>query len=496
MSISGYNNQKGMGRKQFATIHNVGSQKYAMMSPQLYLWDFGKDYLGNLGNFTAIDVVVDEDKDLVWITPDLPLNGVEPGDVLRFTNRDLIHQDIEIVEVGGFGGPVAILDIGRIDPNGNGPGLPYVYRPDVGTTFKVLRWTTATSDQNGALNVVAQPRPTVIVKDGLDAQITKDTVNPSNTVAMPVELVAASGSPINITAGDLNVQLNDGGPNPDRVRIWDGSGNSLKVNANGSADVNILGTVPVSGPLTDAELRATPVPISGTVTANTGLSQPLTDAQLRAAAVPVSGPLTDAELRATAITVTGPLTDAQLRASAVPVSPDVSRGTGNVDANTQRVTLAQDGTFAIAVGSIADAAATTDTGSFSIIAFIKRSLQNWTTLLSRVPTLTVASTRLLVDGSGVTQPVAQTALTVSYQEITNLTTSPMTFTAPAGAKWCKIYASDANTANIRVRLAGTATISSGIQFQPGRSEDFNAVGNISVIAESGSGQHINVHFGV
>ncbi len=55
------------------------------------------------------------------------------------------------------------------------------------------------------------------------------------------------------------------------------------------------GSVPVTvvsggsgGGLTDAELRATPVPVSGTVTANTGLSQPLTDTQLRATAVPVS----------------------------------------------------------------------------------------------------------------------------------------------------------------------------------------------------------------
>ena len=39
--------------------------------------------------------------------------------------------------------------------------------------------------------------------------------------------------------------------------------------------------------LTDTQLRATAVPISGTVTAQTGLSQPLTDAQLRAAAVPI-----------------------------------------------------------------------------------------------------------------------------------------------------------------------------------------------------------------
>ena len=41
-------------------------------------------------------------------------------------------------------------------------------------------------------------------------------------------------------------------------------------------------------PLTDAQLRATAVPVSGTVTANTGLTQPITDAQLRASPVAVS----------------------------------------------------------------------------------------------------------------------------------------------------------------------------------------------------------------
>lgn len=60
-------------------------------------------------------------------------------------------------------------------------------------------------------------------------------------------------------------------------------------------------TQEVLGPLTDAELRATAVPISGTVTA-TG---PLTDTQLRATPVPVSGPLTDAQLRATPVPISG-----------------------------------------------------------------------------------------------------------------------------------------------------------------------------------------------
>ena len=60
------------------------------------------------------------------------------------------------------------------------------------------------------------------------------------------------------------------------------------------------------------------------------------------------------------------------------------------------------------VGAQADAVATSDTGTFSIIAFIKRGMQNWTTLLSRIPAL--VSGRVPVDGSSVTQPISATAL--------------------------------------------------------------------------------------
>ena len=57
------------------------------------------------------------------------------------------------------------------------------------------------------------------------------------------------------------------------TKVADASGKRLPVNL---AEINV--TVPVSGPLTDAELRATAVPVSG----------PLTDTQLRASAVPIS----------------------------------------------------------------------------------------------------------------------------------------------------------------------------------------------------------------
>ena len=61
---------------------------------------------------------------------------------------------------------------------------------------------------------------------------------------------------------------------------------------------------------------------------------------------------------------------------------------------------------ALDLGVKADAVATTDTGTFSVISFIKRGLQNWTSLLAKIPAL--VSGRIPVDGSGVTQPISGT----------------------------------------------------------------------------------------
>lgn len=71
----------------------------------------------------------------------------------------------------------------------------------------------------------------------------------------------------------------------------------------------VTGTMVVNVGLTDAELRASPVPVTG----------PLTDTQLRALAVPVSGTFFQATQP-----VSGPLTDAQLRATPVAVSGTVT----------------------------------------------------------------------------------------------------------------------------------------------------------------------------
>lgn len=111
--------------------------------------------------------------------------------------------------------------------------------------------------------------------------------------------------------------------------------------------VSSANPMPVTGALTDTQLRATAVVVSG----------PLTDAQLRATAVPVSGPLTDAQLRATAVPVSGPLTDTELRATAVPVSStDLATLAGTVKLEDAPFASGDPGVFMLAVRQDAMAA--------------------------------------------------------------------------------------------------------------------------------------------
>lgn len=76
------------------------------------------------------------------------------------------------------------------------------------------------------------------------------------------------------------------------------------------------------------------------------------------------------------------LTDAQLRASAVPVSVS-----GVATAANQATTNTTLGNIDGDIGAPADAAASSDTGTFSVIALVKRGLQNWTTLQAKIPAL-------------------------------------------------------------------------------------------------------------
>ena len=103
----------------------------------------------------------------------------------------------------------------------------------------------------------------------------------------------------------------------------------LEFGADGTATpVSEGNPLPVAGPVTNAELRATPLPVSIAeleIKNDSGnplpVSGPATDAQLRATPLPVS--IAELEIKndsGNPLPVSGPATDAQLRATPLPVS--------------------------------------------------------------------------------------------------------------------------------------------------------------------------------
>lgn len=97
-------------------------------------------------------------------------------------------------------------------------------------------------------------------------------------------------SPVEVTGGGGGTEYTEAATDTTitgGVVMWEDASDTIRaVSAAKPLPISVA-SVPshaVTGPLTDAELRATAVPVSGTVTA----SGPLTDAQLRASAVPIS----------------------------------------------------------------------------------------------------------------------------------------------------------------------------------------------------------------
>lgn len=87
-------------------------------------------------------------------------------------------------------------------------------------------------------------------------------------------------------------------------------------------------------------------------------------------------------------------------------------------------------------------------------------------------------------------PIASSSSTQSssFVEDATVTTTPETFTAPTGAFAALIQADDTNTPNLRIKMGAAASLSSGIQFQPGRSEVYEGGSDISYCTESGTGK--------
>lgn len=243
-----------------------------------------------------------------------------------------------------------------------------------------------------------------------------------------------AAAPIDIAAKDIagvlvprNILTTPAGADISPLTDAELRNSPVAVSTGGLTDAELrAAAVPVSGPVTDIELRAAPVPVSGTVGVSgtvpvsaaslplpadaatqttlaaiqTALGSPmqasggsvaitgtvpvsgtfwqatqpvsiaswggLTDAQLRAVPVPVSG----------TITVSNTLTDTELRASAVPVSAaSLPLPTG----------AASEATLDARTGSLTETAPATDTASAGINGRLQRIAQRITSLIALLP---------------------------------------------------------------------------------------------------------------
>lgn len=215
MSIKGYPTQEKDDRlkAQFATVEPVREKQFGLtVAANLFSQVIGSD-LAEAGSSTSEIVATG--------------HAAIAGDTISFTSG--VHQTKE-VKVASVATNVITLAETLDAAVGTGDG------------FDILRCKVPVVDSAGSLPITIVPDAIKFYSDATLTDVFEDTVTPGNSAPLPVKLMGVSG-PINITAGDLNVQLTDQGATPDAVRIGDGT-NRLGITASNEAQVIVTSALP------------------------------------------------------------------------------------------------------------------------------------------------------------------------------------------------------------------------------------------------------------
>lgn len=251
---NGFSNMKMRGPARHQTIQTLGADRAGIPTAQMYLYEKTP---------VAVNIVsVVKTAEVKQTRKEFPTelliefdgaHNAKKYDVMRMMDGVLEGWEFEILKVTDAT-HVIVHNIGDVE------GVEQL--PEVGDAVKTLRWTTALSDQSGALQVSQgplqfikggltveviqdealpannQPLPAGLYfyKDGVVVPVTDDA-DPNNVAAIPVMIKAVDGTNITINAGDINVQTSSEGVNFDSMRIGDGSGVFLMITADGEAKV-------------------------------------------------------------------------------------------------------------------------------------------------------------------------------------------------------------------------------------------------------------------
>jgi len=350
--------------------------------------------------------------------------------------------------------------------------------------------------------------------NGASTVVNIDTVTPSNSTPLPVIQYGASGLPADYaTAANQVLEIADL--------------DTIKTNTTGisleatqllvKSDLDTIATN-TTGLATEVTAAASKSDLDTIVTNTTGLATQTTLAALNtkvpsqgqalmAASVPVAIasdqsaiPTTVASLplpsgaATSALQTTGNTSLSTIATNTTGVATAANQATAQTSFNS---IVTSTGDLDTNLGAKADTAATTDTGAFSVIAFIKRGLQNWTSLLAKIPALgqaLMASSIPVAIASNQSAIPVTPAVNVNGSTVLQATSTVATITKPANAVGF-IVQNDGTAATpdwIRFAIGVAASSTVGMLLQPGQDSGYiPASVNISVIANSGT-QNVQV----
>jgi hypothetical protein len=178
-SEQGFSNQKKKGKAQFKTIHGVNSDAFGTASIPKYLFD-----VISLDNpIISVADVIGNDGQIAFWNLEIISHSASVGNVLRIVDGALKNFEFDIIAVPDAD-HVHILPI---SPS----------KPTVATNTRTMAWVTAKADDEGN----AIQGPVRFLLDTVSTEVSKDSVIPANTIALPVEDFEARAS-----LNDLNLR--------------------------------------------------------------------------------------------------------------------------------------------------------------------------------------------------------------------------------------------------------------------------------------------------
>lgn len=374
---------------------------------------------------------------------------------------------------GQDGGSWAVYVVNSVSSTGSwvpdGGSIGFMQMPDAGP-LEVGGSLTVVQATGSNLHVAVDSMPSTAVTGPLtDAQLRALAV-PVSAAALPLPS-GASTSALQST-GNASLSSLDGKAPVLGQSVMTGS--MPVVIASNQSAVPVSGTVTANagtGTMTVGQATGTNLHVVVDSAPSTAVTGPLTDAELRAVPVPVSGAVTATVSQATgtnlhvvvdsapSTAVTGPLTDAQLRAVAVPVSGTITANAGS--------------------GTMAVSAASLPLPSGASTAAKQPALGTAGSASADVLTVQgVASmTALKVDGSAVTQPVSGTVTA-------NAGTGSFTVAQATAANLQAQTSSESATASAVPTNASAAGFSDGTNLRIPRVVDVDTSGTTNYAAAS------------